>query len=90
MTSGIAPCFTACGMDGASSCHRHFIGAVFGQEGENAGIVFKSLTHIYENREWICHFSSKVLRPLHVESHLGVVSPSVQALWEKEGMKWEL
>lgn len=90
MPRGTVPCFTACGMDGASSFPRHFIGAGFGQKGENAGIVFKSLTHIYGSREWICHFSSIVLRLFHVESHLDVGSPSVQALWEKEGMKWEL
>lgn len=69
---------------------RYFIRTVFGQKDENAGIVFKSLTHICESREWICHFSSTVLRLLHVLSHLDVASPSVQALWEKEEMKWEL
>lgn len=87
---GTAPCFSAYGMDGASSFHRRFIGAVFGQKGGNAGIVFKTLTHICESREWIFHFSTIVLRPLHVESRLDMVSPSVQALWEREGMKWEL
>lgn len=43
-------------------------GAVFGHKGENAGIIFKFLTHIYGSREWVCHFSSIVPRLLHVDS----------------------